>query len=153
MSPSFDPTPLGSGPIHWFGNWPIADVPVKGSLVYTNWNREDAFVYVGMSGRSEKATGKGPWGRLYSRASGRRSGDQFCVDVSDRFVLARLQNRITDIADGSLSLDGETRDMSYGEVLACADTEEKLRQAAKARRYHHGWVRHEMLKRINSSAN
>lgn len=39
------------------------------------------------------------------------------------------------------------RAMSYGDVLAWADTEEKLRQAAKARRYHHGWVRHEMMKR------
>ncbi len=39
------------------------------------------------------------------------------------------------------------RDMRYDEVVSWADTEEKLRQAAKARRYHHGWVRHEMAKR------
>ncbi len=104
-----DPASLGFGPIHWFADWPIADVPVTGSAVYTVWNREGVFVYVGMSGRSATATGKGPWGRLHSHASGRRSGDQFCIYVCDRLVLPGLHNRIGEIADGSLSLDAETR--------------------------------------------
>ncbi len=38
------------------------------------------------------------------------------------------------------------RAMRYGEAVAWADTEEKLRQVAKARGYHHGWVRHELAK-------
>lgn len=104
-----DSTPLGSGPIHWFADWPIADLPTTGSAVYTVWNRMGAFVYVGMSGRSAAATGKGPHGRLHSHASGRRSGDQFCIYVCDRLVLPGLHNRLGEIADGSLSLDGETR--------------------------------------------
>jgi hypothetical protein len=73
------------------------------------------FIYVGMSGRSftggPESNGKaGPWGRLNSHASGRRSGDQFCVYVADRLILPTLHNRISEIADGSLSLDGAIRD-------------------------------------------
>jgi hypothetical protein len=84
-------------------------------VVYTIWNREGSFIYVGMSGRSftggTEGSGKaGPWGRLNSHASGRRSGDQFCVYVADRRVLPTLHNRISEIADGTLSLDRATRD-------------------------------------------
>jgi hypothetical protein len=103
---------LENGGIEWFADWPVRTVPTSGALVYTVWDREHAFVYVGMSGRmgtKQSQRGKGPYGRLESHASGRRSGDQFCVYVSDRFILPRLQNRIQDIADGSLSLDEETR--------------------------------------------
>lgn len=106
---------LTSGPIHWFSEWPTGDVPRSGAVVYTIWNREGAFIYVGMSGRSftgrAEGNGKaGPWGRLNSHASGRRSGDQFCVYVADRLVLPTLHNRISGIAEGSLSLDAATRD-------------------------------------------
>jgi hypothetical protein len=104
-----------TGPIHWFSNWPTGDVPRYGAVVYTIWNREGSFIYVGMAGRSflggTEGHGKtGPWGRLNSHASGRRSGNQFCVYVADRLVLPTLHNRISEIADGSLSLDGATRD-------------------------------------------
>jgi hypothetical protein len=106
---------LTSGPIHWFSDWPIGDVPRSGAVVYTIWDRDGSFNYVGMSGRSftggAESNGKaGPWGRLNSHASGRRSGDQFCVYVADRLVLPTLHNRISEIADGSLSLDVATRD-------------------------------------------
>jgi hypothetical protein len=84
-------------------------------VVYTIWHREGSFIYVGMSGRGftggTEGNGKaGPWGRLNSHASGRRSGDQFCVYVADRLVLPTLHNRISEIADGTLSLDRATRD-------------------------------------------
>ena len=77
---------LTSGPIHWFSDWPTGNVPRSGAVVYTIWNREGSFIYVGMSGRSftggTEGSGKaGPWGRLNSHASGRRSGDQLCVHV------------------------------------------------------------------------
>jgi hypothetical protein len=70
---------LRSGPVRWFADWPTAEVPVAGSAVYTIWDRDGTFVYVGMSGRSATATGRGLWGRINSHASGRRSGDQFCI--------------------------------------------------------------------------
>ena len=83
-----------------------------GPLQRAQTNRSDAFVYVGISGRSVSvsAKSKGPLGRLASHASGRRSGDQFLIYVCDRLVLPRLGNRIADIADGTVSLDRETKD-------------------------------------------
>src|SRR5262245_681339 len=114
-TPEQIPDRLLSGPIHWFSEWPCGDVPRAGAVVYTIWDREGTFVYVGMSGRgfttAASGTGKmGPWGRLNSHASGRRSGDQFCIYVADRLVLSSLHNRLGDIAIGALSLDGATRD-------------------------------------------
>ena len=102
---------LWQGAIHWFSDWPVGDVPQAGSLVYTIWDRDGLFVYVGISGRSQgqSSRSKGPLGRLASHASGRRSGDQFLIYVCDRLVLPRLGNRIPEIADGALSLDAETK--------------------------------------------
>jgi hypothetical protein len=106
-----DPSALWLGPMHWFSDWPVGEVPQAGSLVYTIWDRDGLFVYVGISGRSQgqSSRSKGPLGRLASHASGRRSGDQFLIYVCDRLVLPRLGNRIPEIADGALSLDAETK--------------------------------------------
>jgi hypothetical protein len=52
---------LGNGPLHWFSEWPTGDVPRAGSLVYTVWDRDGTFVYVGMSGRTQQQAGSGPW--------------------------------------------------------------------------------------------
>ena len=106
---------LTISPLHLFANWPTGNVPRSGAVVYTIWNRGGSFIYVGMSGRGftggSEGNGKaGPWGRLNSHASGRRSGDQFCVYIADRLVLPTLHNRIAEIADGSLSLERATRD-------------------------------------------
>jgi hypothetical protein len=117
---------LESGNIHWFSEWrpcvpsrcremecntqPCGNVPATGSIVYTIWGRDFSFIYVGMSGRKGNRPGAGgPAERLKSHASGRRSGDQFCVYVADRFVMIKLANRLGEIADGSLSLDQETK--------------------------------------------
>ncbi len=63
-----------------------------------------------MSGRTADAKGRGPWGRLNSHASGRRSGDQFCIYICDRLVLPSLHNRLPDVAEGTLSLDQATKE-------------------------------------------
>jgi hypothetical protein len=89
--------------------------------VYTVWD-EDLFLYVGMGGRalaadahlSEAAKAsqrpKGIRDRLRSHASGRRSGDQFCVYVFDRLILPTLtQQQIEQGAAGSLLYDVLTR--------------------------------------------
>ena len=109
MFTDIDLRPLAFSSVHWFADWPVADVPVTGSAVYTIWDRSGAYIYAGMSGRTDRAIGKGVQGRLHSHASGRRSGDQFCIYVCDRLVLPGLHNRLNEIADGSLSLDAETR--------------------------------------------
>jgi hypothetical protein len=102
---------LLEGPISWFEDWPDGSVPRSGRAAYTIWDREGRLVYAGMSGRSATAaTGsRGPFGRLNSHASGRRSGDQFCIYVCDRLVLPRLHNRLAEIASGALSLNRETK--------------------------------------------
>jgi hypothetical protein len=83
--------------------------------VYTIWDRAGRFVYVGMAGRTG-ASGNGPFGRLGSHASGRRSGDQFCIYVCDRLVLSAQRERLPDIEAGTLSLDRLTRDFIRAEL-------------------------------------
>jgi hypothetical protein len=109
---------LHQGPLHWFSDWPTGEVPSVGPIVYTIWNRDGAFIYVGMAGRNgiSSAKPKGPFGRLESHASGRRSGNQFCIYVCDRFVLPRVHNRIAEIAEGKLSLDRLTREFIRTEL-------------------------------------
>jgi hypothetical protein len=55
-------------------------------------------------------TPRGIYTRLRSHASGRRSGDQFCVYVADRLVLPTLtQQDIADIASGRHQMDAFVR--------------------------------------------
>jgi len=53
---------------------------------------------------------RGLWTRLNSHASGRRSGDQFCVYVCDRLVVPDLTTEeLEALRDGELSLDARTK--------------------------------------------
>jgi hypothetical protein len=112
---------LRDGPLYRFADWPNPAVPNGRIGVYTVW-RDDQFVYVGMAGRaiglgladSEPASGRltGIRSRLASHASGLRSGDQFCVYVFDRMILATLsREQIDGAARGQLSLDEVTRQL------------------------------------------
>jgi hypothetical protein len=115
---------LETGPLYWFRDWPNAAVPAVAAGVYTVW-RGAEFVYVGMSRRGRTADdlaqrGKGATGghglstRLASHAAGRRSGDQFCVYIADRFVLPSLSaDEIDAIATGTLSLDAKVREFIH----------------------------------------
>jgi hypothetical protein len=107
---------LESGPVYYFRDWPNPLVPQISAGVYTIW-QESLFLYVGMAGRSlsaediirhgnkpSKAIGLSS--RLDMHATGRRSGDQFCVYVSDRLVLPKLSSEeIDEIAAGKLRFD------------------------------------------------
>lgn len=72
-----------------FADWLNPDVPRAAAGVYAIW-RGDELIYCGMSGRSIAAGAELPDGKyglvtqLKSRASGRLSGDQFCVYVAIR---------------------------------------------------------------------
>lgn len=112
---------LRNASLHRFGDWPNPAVPNGRIGVYTVW-RDDQLIYVGMAGRaigpdadaSEPASGKltGLRSRLAAHASGRRSGDQFCVYVFDRLVLPTLsRQQIERAAQGQFSLDGLTRQL------------------------------------------
>src|SRR3954454_17261883 len=105
-SPAVGPLPesLETGEPHRFADWPVAAVPRTGAIAYTVWDREGRLVYVGMARRrgERSRASTGPFGRLASHASGRRSGDQFCVYVCDRLVLPALRDRLGEVADVSL---------------------------------------------------
>ena len=103
-----------------FADWPVSAVPAVAAGVYTIWEG-GLLIYVGMSGRGHsqsslrkaKTAGRrvGLWTRLNSHASGRRSGDQFCVYVADRLVLPHLTDlQVEEIAAGRLKFDGLIRE-------------------------------------------
>jgi hypothetical protein len=99
-----------------FADWPNPAVPKFAAGVYTVWDNAGRFIYVGMSGRSiaadtaPRAKPHGLYTRLQSHASGRRSGDQFCVYVADRLVLPTLtQDLIATIASGRHQFDALIR--------------------------------------------
>ena len=98
---------LRSGQLHWFKNWPNAEASSTRAGVYTVWDTEGRFIYVGMSGRGVALNdARGLSTRLASHAAGRRSGDQFCIYVADRLVLPSLTaEQIADIGCGRLQLD------------------------------------------------
>src|SRR3954451_22756591 len=80
-----------------------------GAGVYTIWEEEGGLVYAGIEGRTP--AGKGLASRLRSHASGRRSGDQFCVYVADHYVLPELtREQIEAIRDSRLSMDALVRE-------------------------------------------
>ena len=99
---------------HKFSDWPNSEVPTVAAGVYVVWDG-DTLIYCGMSGREfEKiATGKVKFGlfpRLASHASGRLSGDQFCVYVANRLVIPSLKaEQLTKFATGELTLDRLTK--------------------------------------------
>lgn len=110
---------LESGQAYPFSDWPHESVPRIAAGVYTIWE-DTSLIYVGMAGRGltaqdiaapdEPRKAKGLWSRLNSHASGRRSGDQFCVYVCDRFVVPRLlPDQQAEVGAGKLSLDALTR--------------------------------------------
>ena len=107
---------LSRGEAYSFSSWPNPSVPTFGAGVYTIWHNDGRFIYVGMSGRGmttetiRRNTPQGIYTRLQSHASGRRSGDQFCVYVADRLVLPALsQDDITAIASGRHQMDAFVR--------------------------------------------
>jgi len=112
---------LSAGSLYRFADWPNPAVPNSKAGSYTVW-RGDQLVYVGMAGRAlaprpndrETTSSKlaGLRSRLNSHASGRRSGDQFCIYVFDRLILPTLsRQQIENAADGQLSLDRVTREL------------------------------------------
>jgi hypothetical protein len=109
-------TELTRGAAYSFANWPNPAVPTFAAGVYAIWHNDGRFIYVGMSGRGINAetvrrnTPQGIYTRLQSHASGRRSGDQFCVYVADRLVLPTLsQEDIAAIASGRHQMDAFVR--------------------------------------------
>ena len=100
---------------HKFSDWPNSEVPAVAVGVYAVWDGK-TLIYCGMSGREfEKAiaSAKAKFGlvtRLASHASGRLSGDQFCVYVANRLVIPSLKpEQLARFGTGELNLDRLTK--------------------------------------------
>jgi len=98
-----------------FSDWPNKNIPLVSAGVYAIWNDGKLF-YCGMSGRgieSAVKNGKKKYGlvtRLNSHASGRLSGDQFCVYVANRLVIPSLSiSDFPKFENGELRLDSLTK--------------------------------------------
>ena len=71
---------LNHRPVHRFADWPNKEVPKGKPGVYLIY-QEGRWIYMGMSFKNLQS-------RLSQHASGRRSGDQFCVYAGDGFDFA-----------------------------------------------------------------
>jgi hypothetical protein len=98
-----------------FSDWPNSLVPMVAAGNYAIWANE-SLIYCGMSGRqfdpivAASKKKHGLYTRLASHASGRLSGDQFCVYVANRFVIPSLTPEVFPrFADGSVRLDELTK--------------------------------------------
>jgi hypothetical protein len=89
---------LEAGTLHSFASGRLTALPARSAGAYTIW-QDRTLVYAGVESKDLA-------GRLASHASGRRSGDQFCVYVADRFVLALITaEQRARIVGGELGLD------------------------------------------------
>lgn len=73
-----------------FSDDPRKYIPINGSIIYTIWDNDEKFIYVGISGLQKSIEKRNPISRMISHRSGRRSGDQFCVYVHDFYVIPNL---------------------------------------------------------------
>ena len=79
ITPLFD---LDTPPIP-FSNPAVQNIPQFGSIIYTVWNTNNDFIYVGIGGvkTGVPLRQRNPRSRINQHSSGIRSGDQFCVYV------------------------------------------------------------------------
>ena len=70
-----------------FNDDPKKFIPEYGSMIYTVWDKDEKFIYAGISGLGGK---KNPRGRIEQHRSGRRSSDQFCTYIQDFYVLPEM---------------------------------------------------------------
>ena len=73
-----------------FSEDPRRHIPNKGSIIYSVWDKDEKFVYIGISGLQKSLDKRSPLSRMISHASGRRSGDQFCIYIHDFYVIPKL---------------------------------------------------------------
>lgn len=114
---------LAQGPLRSFRDHLDPAIPRVAAGCYTIWDEAGHFIYAGMAGRDltlariEAARGDakvritGLRDRLRSHRAGGRSGDQFCVYVSDRLVLGALSpTDIAAVVAGTRRLDEDVRE-------------------------------------------
>jgi|MEHZ01.5.fsa_nt_MEHZ011402210.1_2 hypothetical protein len=83
LSPLFD----SSNALISFGDDPRKHVPNNGSIIYSVWDKDEHFLYIGISGLQKSLEKRSPLSRMISHSSGLRSGDQFCIYIHDFYVI------------------------------------------------------------------
>jgi len=87
-------------------------IPAYGSIIYTVWDRDDNWLYVGIGGVGLGAQTplekRNPRSRIQQHRSGIRSGDQFCIYVHDKYIVPSLD--LTNYQFNKGALDRLTRD-------------------------------------------
>ena len=73
-----------------FGEDPRTHIPKTGSIIYSVWDYDEKFIYIGISGLQKSLEKREPLSRMIAHASGKRSGDQFCIYIHDFFVIPEL---------------------------------------------------------------
>ena len=73
-----------------FSKDPRRHIPNKGSIIYSVCDKDEKFIYIGISGLQKSLEKRSPLSRMISHASGRRSGDQFCIYIHDFYVIPKL---------------------------------------------------------------
>ncbi len=73
-----------------FSEDPRRHIPNSGSIIYSVWDKDEKFIYIGISGLQKSLERRNPLSRMISHASGRRSGDQFCIYIHDFYVVPEL---------------------------------------------------------------
>ena len=73
-----------------FSEDPRKFIPKQGSIIYSVWDKEDTFIYIGISGLQKSLEKRNPLSRMISHCSGLRSGDQFCVYIHDFYVIPKI---------------------------------------------------------------
>ena len=73
-----------------FSDDPRKLIPKNGSIIYSVWDVNEQFIYIGISGTQKYVEKREPLTRIITHASGRRSGDQFCVYIHDFYVIPNL---------------------------------------------------------------
>jgi len=98
-----------------FSYWPNLKVPRVAAGVYAIWHGANLF-YCGMAGKGldgavkARKTTCGIYKRLAHHASGRLSGDQFCVYIANRLVVPKLDiTQLPRFEKGELTLDALTK--------------------------------------------
>lgn len=81
-------------------------------------------------------------------------GSRACIACGE--VLAPTTQEVAEIEAELVMVEQDRlrlklRDMPYRRAVAWADTEDKLRAVARARGYHHGWVRHQLAQRLRAA--
>ena len=83
-----------STPAISFKGHPRDHIPSFGSIIYTVWDENDRWIYVGIGGVGQSPNTalkkRNPRSRILQHRSGLRSGDQFCIYVHDYFIVPNL---------------------------------------------------------------